>query len=212
MDADPSRPTSLVSRQPFPLWGSEIRTTQNQGNSTYHAGFVKIERRLSHGLSLLAHYTFSKSLAVNSDINESVADFYNTRRDKGRGLSDIRHYAVIAATWELPVGPGKPFLTAGPLSKILGNWMTNSIITMRGGFPISAYAQGDVCNCAAYSQRALLVGDPLSGFNRSREQWFIITLRRLSSPPPARSATAATTSWAAPERPPCPSPLSGRSA
>jgi len=43
---------------------------------------------------------------------------------------------------------------------------------MRGGFPISVYVQGDVCNCAAYSKRALDVGDPYSGFTRSRLQWF----------------------------------------
>jgi hypothetical protein len=99
LDADPSRPTPLVSRQPFPLWGSEIRTTQDQGNSTYHAGFLKVEKRLAHGFSLLAHYTYSKSLALNSDINESVSNFYNVSLDKGRGLSDIRYYAVIAGTW-----------------------------------------------------------------------------------------------------------------
>ena len=172
LDADPSRPTPLVSRQPFPLWGSEIRTTQDQGNSTYHAGFVKVERRLSAGLSLLAHYTFSKSLAVNSDINESVSNFYNVSLDKGRGLSDIRHYAVIAVNFELPFGRGKPYLTSGVASKLLGGWTANSIVSMRGGFPISVYAQGDVCNCAAYSQKALQVGDPFSGFTRSREQWF----------------------------------------
>jgi len=172
LDPDPTHPTLLVSRQPFPLWGSEMRTTQNQGNSTYHAGFVKVERRLSRGLSLLAHYTFSKSLALNSDINESVSNFYNVSLDKGRGLSDIRHYAVIAGTWEIPAGRGKAFLRSGLLSTILGDWSLNSIVSMRGGFPISVYAQGDVCNCAAYSQRAQQMGDPLSGFTRSREQWF----------------------------------------
>jgi hypothetical protein len=172
LDADTARPTLLVSRQPFPLWGSEIRTTQDQGNSTYHAGFAKIERRLSHGLSLLAHYTFSKSIAVNSDINESVSNFYNVSLDKGRSLSDIRHYAVLAATWEIPVGRGKNALASGPLSRILGDWNMNTILSVRGGFPISVYAQGDVCNCAAYSQRALQMGDPLNGFTRAREQWF----------------------------------------
>ena len=41
LDPDPSRPTPLVSRQPFPLFGSEIRTTQDAGNSTYHAGWSR---------------------------------------------------------------------------------------------------------------------------------------------------------------------------
>ena len=92
--------------------------------------------------------------------------------DKGRGLSDIRHYAVIEGNWELPLGSGKPFLTSGIASKLLGGWSTNAIVSMRGGFPISVYVQGDVCNCAAYSKRALDVGDAYSGFTRSRLQWF----------------------------------------
>ena len=172
LDADPSRPTSLVSRQPFPRWGSTIRTAQTEGNSTYHAGFVKLERRFSTGFSLLTHYTLSKSVDLNSDINESIADFYNLRRDKGRGLSDIRHRAVLAGTWDFPIGKGKRFLSSGPLSLILGGWKSNSIVSMRGGFPFSATVSGDVCNCAANAQRAQLVGNPTSGFEQSREKWF----------------------------------------
>jgi hypothetical protein len=172
LDADPFRPTSLVSRQPFPRWGSTIRTAHTDGNSTYHAGFVKLERRLSRGFSLLAHYTLSKSLDLNSDINEAIADFYNFRRDKGRGLSDIRQRVVVAGTWDFPFGRGKPFLSSGPLSVILGDWKSNTIVSMRGGFPFSATVSGDVCNCAANAQRAEKVGDPTTGFERSRERWF----------------------------------------
>src|SRR5206468_11075048 len=71
-----------------------------------------------------------------------------------RRSSDLRHYAVVAGTWEIPVGRGKAVLASGPLSRILGDWNMNTIVSVRGGFPISVYAQGDVCNCAAYSQRA----------------------------------------------------------
>jgi hypothetical protein len=172
LDADPSRPTSLVSRQPFPLWGSTLRTAHTEGNSTYHAGFIKLERRFSSGFSLLTHYTFSKSIDLNSDINEAVADFYNLSRDKGRGLSDIRHRAVIAGTWDLPFGRGKRFAATGALSRIIGGWKSNGIASMRGGFPFSATVSGDVCNCAANAQRAQLAGDPNSGFEQSREKWF----------------------------------------
>ena len=178
LDADPSRPTPLASRQPFPLWGADMRTTAYIGNSSYEAGFIKLERRLSRGLSLLVHYTFSKDLSMVSDINEIAANFYNPGIDKGRSLNDIRHYAVIASSWELPLGRGKPLLTKGPLSQILGSWMTNSIVTLRGGFPFSVGASGDVCNCGlaglgeGSDERAQQVGDPRSGFTQSRTQWF----------------------------------------
>jgi hypothetical protein len=173
LDADPSHPTPLISRQPFPLWGSSLRTTQNAVNSSYQAAFVKVERRLSHGLSFLAHFTFSKDLSTISDINESAANFYNLRLDRGRSLNDIGRNALIAITWEVPVGPGKPILTTGLPSKILGNWMTSSIVSFRGGFPFSVYASGDVCNCSlSGDERAQQVGDPRSGFTQSRVEWF----------------------------------------
>jgi hypothetical protein len=173
LDADPSHPTPLISRQPFPLWGASLRTTQNSVNSSYQAAYVKVERRLSSGLSLLAHFTFSKDLATITDINEAAANFYNLRLDRGRSLNDIGRNAIIAITWEIPVGPGKSILTSGLLSKILGNWETSSIVSLRGGFPFSVYASGDVCNCSlSGDERAQQVGDPSSGFTRSRVKWF----------------------------------------
>jgi hypothetical protein len=173
LDADPTHPTPLISRTPFPLWGASLRTTQNSVNSSYQAAFVKVERRLSRGLSLLAHFTFSKDLATITDINESAANFYNLRTDRGRSLNDIERNAIFALTWEVPVGPGKALLTDGLASKILGNWATSSIVSLRGGFPFSVYASGDVCNCSlSGDERAQLVGDPRSGFTQSRVEWF----------------------------------------
>jgi hypothetical protein len=173
LDADPTHPTPLISRQPFPLWGASLRTTQNSVNSSYQAAFVKVEKRLSSGLSLLAHFTLSKDLATITDINESAANFYNLQLDRGRSLNDIERNAIVAVTWEIPVGPGKSLLTSGPLSKILGNWETSSIVSLRGGFPFSVYASGDVCNCSlSGDERAQQVGDPRSGFTQSRVKWF----------------------------------------
>jgi hypothetical protein len=178
LDVNPSQPTTLVSRQPFPLWGSDMRTSENAGTYSYESGFIKLERRLSHGLSLLAHYTFSKNLGLASDINEAATNFLNPGIDKGRTLNDIEHYAVFTATWEVPVGPGKSFLGSGALSKVLGNWMVNSIVTIRGGFPFTVFASGDVCNCGlaglgeGSDERAQQVGAAWSGFTQSRFEWF----------------------------------------
>jgi hypothetical protein len=155
-----------------------MRTTENAGTYSYESAFIKVERRLSRGLSFLAHYTFSKNLGLASDINEAATNFLNPGIDKGRTLNDIKHYAVFTATWEIPAGPGKSRLKSGSLSKILGNWMVNSIVTIRGGFPFTVFASGDVCNCGlaglgeGSDERAQLVGNPWSGFTQSRYQWF----------------------------------------
>ena len=118
----------------------------------------------------------SKDISTISDINEAAANFYNLRLDRGRSLNDIERNAVLAVTWEVPVGRGKSLLTSGVLSKILGNWTASSIVSARGGFPFSVQASGDVCNCSlSGDERAQQVGDPWSGFSQSRSKWFNTT-------------------------------------
>jgi len=172
LDADPTRPTPILSRRPLPLWGNSIRTTQADGNSNYHAAFVKLEKRFSAGLSFLTHYTFGKSLDVSSQVNEESRDFYNSRLSKGRSLFDIRHRAVFSAVYALPLGAGKRHLSTGIASQVLGNWQMNTIVDVRSGFGYDIGVSGDVCNCGASAQTADQVGDPRSGFTRSREKWF----------------------------------------
>jgi hypothetical protein len=46
------------------------------------------------------------------------------------------------------------------------------IADLRSGFPFSVGVSGDTCNCAASGQLAQQAGDPGSGFEQSREQWF----------------------------------------
>jgi hypothetical protein len=173
-DPDPTKPTPILSRRPFPLWGNTIRTTQSDGNTSYNAGFVKLEKRFSAGLSFLTHYTFAKSLDPSSQVNETSRDFYNSRLSRGRSLFDIRHRAVFSATYELPVGNGKRYLSQGIASRVFGNWQINTIVSLQSGFAYSVGVSGDVCNCGASAQTANQVGDPRAGFTQSRTEWFNI--------------------------------------
>src|SRR5262249_37657524 len=63
-------------------------------------------------------------------------------------------------------------LTKGIASQILGNWQVNTIVNLQSGFGYDIAISGDVCNCGASAQTADQVGDPESGFLRSREKWF----------------------------------------
>src|SRR5437660_1443835 len=46
--------------RPFPQFNNVTWINPSIGNSTYHGGFIRTEKRMSSGLSFLAHYTFSK--------------------------------------------------------------------------------------------------------------------------------------------------------
>jgi hypothetical protein len=173
LDPNPANPTPILSRTPFPLWGSSIRTTGGDGVTSYHGGFVKLEKRFSAGLSFLTHYTFSKALDYSSQVNETTRNFYDPSMSKGRSLFDLRNRFVFSGTYEVPVGSGKHYLSSrGLVGQVLGNWQLNTIISLQSGFPYYVGVSGDVCNCGASSQTANQVGDPVSGFTQSRLQWF----------------------------------------
>ncbi|MGH9672718.1 MAG: hypothetical protein ACRD44_06005, partial [Bryobacteraceae bacterium] len=172
LDPDPSRPTSQQSRQSFPRFGNTIRATYPEANSTYHAGFVKAEKRFAQGLSMLGSYTWSKSLDAGSLIDDQPRDIYNKRLSKGRSSFDLRHRVVIGGSWELPFGAGKTAFQSGSAAWVLGGWQLNSIFNWRSAFPFTVTAQGNVCNCGAAGQTAQQVGDPWAGARRVRESWF----------------------------------------
>jgi len=161
LDADPTRPTPILARRRYPLFGDSIRITENAANSTYHAAFIKLERRLRRGFSYLISYTFSKSLDGASLIDDQARDIFNLRLNKSRSSFDIRHRPIFSGTYELP---GKNLWLRG--------WTVNGIASFRSGFPFSVSAQGDICNCGAANQFAQQVGDPSSGVTQSRVQWF----------------------------------------
>ena len=168
LDANPSSPTPILSRRPFPLWGSSMRTTGGDGTTSYHGGYVKLEKRFSGGLSFLTHYTLGKALDYSSQVNETTRNFYDPTTSKGRSLFDIRSRAVLSATYELPVGRGKRFLSSGGVvSQVLGNWQVNTIINLHSGFSYFVTVSGDACNCGASAQTANQVGDPRSGFDEA---------------------------------------------
>src|SRR5947209_200073 len=91
--------------RPFPQFSNVSWINPSIGNSTYHAGFVRVEKRMGGGLSFLAHYTFSKFLDDVEAANEfgatgSYMDAYNRRLDKGRSGSDVPHRLIVEALYE----------------------------------------------------------------------------------------------------------------
>ena len=173
LDADPARPTPILTRRSYPLFGDSIRLTDNNANSTYHAGFVKLERRFASGFSYLGSYTFAKAIDAASLIDDQPRDIYNLRLSKSRSGFDIRHRIVFSGSYELPFGKGKRLANRdGLLDLLIGGWQSNVIGQWRSGFPFSVLAGVDSCNCAAASQLAQQVGDPRTGFTKSIDQWF----------------------------------------
>jgi len=119
----------------------------SEGVSSYNALQVDVNRRYSGGLSLRGVYTFSKVLDDGDSLNATTSgggpalasNPFNLRSDWGRGTFDVRHAAVINASYALPAGRGKHLLNGAPgfANALVSGWTVNSIVTLQGGFPFS---------------------------------------------------------------------------
>ena len=72
------------ARRPFPQFSNVYWINPSIGDSSYHSGYVRLERRFANGFSVLAHYTFSKFIDDVASADEygdpgSYMDAYNRR-------------------------------------------------------------------------------------------------------------------------------------
>ena len=170
--------------RPYPQFSNVSVINPPLGNSTYHAWFIKAERRYSSNLTLVAHYTFSKFIDDVASFSEygdpgSYMDAYNRGLDKGLSGSDVRHRAVLSGVFALPF-----FRSRGLLAYVLGGWKTGVIAVLQSGPPFTVYNLTNTTNAfPAGSLRPDLVADPkLAAADRSIARWFNTDAFRAPAP------------------------------
>jgi hypothetical protein len=117
----------------------------SQGVSSYNGLEVDVNRRLGHGLQFRGVYTFSKALDDGDNMNTSVAtnspafvaNPLNPKADYGRASFDVRHAAVINATYDLPFKRGQNSNKNPWIGIILANWQVSAIETIQSGLPFT---------------------------------------------------------------------------
>ncbi len=107
---------------------------ENSGSSWYNAASLQVRRNMSHGLSLLASYTFSHSLddtGQNAPFGAGFSSTYNQNYmlDKGNSAFDQRQHAVIQWLWQ-PKVTNSNSVTARYL---LNGWQVAGIATLASG-------------------------------------------------------------------------------
>ena len=117
----------------------------SEGISSYNGLEVDANRRFAHGLQVRAVYTFSKTLDDGDSMNTSVAtnspafamDPRHPLLDYGRASFDIRHSAVINASYDLPFGRQVGAGSNPWLHKVIGDWQISGIETLQSGLPFT---------------------------------------------------------------------------
>jgi hypothetical protein len=113
-----------------------VNDASTAGSNSYNGLQTKLTKRFSHGLSLLASYTWSKTLdeqdcgvgpAIGCHLTRGVADW------------DRAHVVSIGHTWELPFGKGHAFLSDMPTvgQLLIGGWQFSGITQYQSGWAFS---------------------------------------------------------------------------
>lgn len=131
--------TSVASRTPFANMGG-IQLVHDEGTGNYNAISAKATRRFSHGLNVLASYTYSKSLDDTSGIRNQGNDLlypqnsYCIPCEYGRSAFDVRNRIVGSALYELPIGPDRLLpVNNKVLNALIGGWQVGGTFTHQTG-------------------------------------------------------------------------------
>ncbi len=133
---------------PYPQYTSVSVSNASTAASLYYSFYLRAERRFSHGLSTLASYTWSRS---KDDITGASAagasnvvqvagpqNAYNLAGEWSLSTQNVPNRFTMSATYELPFGRGKKFLTGGNmLNWVVGGWSLNTFGIIQNGFPLA---------------------------------------------------------------------------
>jgi len=133
-------------------------TTQNTGHIHYNSLQLRAQKYLSNGLTFLVSYTYSQTI---SDAVDQFSTFGSPPLDTANQAAEKRtlggttfgnaypRYLTAAATYELPIGPGKRFLPVnGIAGKLIGGWNVSLVAAYDAGtvLPITGGTQQPLFN------------------------------------------------------------------
>ncbi len=137
--------------------------------SDYNGLSISVDKRFSHGFSVLTYYTWAKGLdyeSVNDGINGFSSSYpFNFGAWHGPANANVPQRFVTSFVWDLPGPKG-----ASPaLKAVAGNWRLSGIVTFQSGLPFDVGATGDPL-AGIPGARADLVGsgNPVLDAGRSK--------------------------------------------
>ncbi len=128
---------STVSRQqllmPYPEFTGITLQGPNAFSSYFESADVRIEKRYSHGITMLANFTYSKLISQDTYKNDT-----DLAPEKRVAADDRPLRFVLSGSYQLPFGKNKRFDLHSSLgNRIVGGWVLNSIYTNQIGAPLT---------------------------------------------------------------------------
>lgn len=164
-----------------PLAGISYET--GNSNQRYQGLQLRLEKKLTHGLSLSANYVFSKTISDGeggASIGTTLAgpqDVHNLRAERSLADENFKHRYVTSIVYDLPFGRGRTFLSHAPavLDAVAGGWTAAGIVTMSSGLRVDLGVQGNPSNTGGHDRPNVLRNWYLDPAQRSVSRWFDTT-------------------------------------
>ncbi|HVN21582.1 MAG TPA: carboxypeptidase regulatory-like domain-containing protein [Dongiaceae bacterium] len=154
------QPLALLEYQ-YPYFGPVNVQDANIGTSNFNSLNLRVQKRLSQGLQILANYTFSKLLDNVGSENQTSDPTQTGQGSLGKtfqsvdtinniyGLSpgDQTHRLTVFYNYQLPFGRGRHWMNSPQgvghiLEAVAGGWEISGISTWQSGTPISIGVNG----------------------------------------------------------------------
>ncbi len=131
------------TRGPFPNTIGTDAWYRNMGNANYNALQLTL-KRTTGPLTMLASYTYGKSLDFSSSIQEQVYP-YNYGMEYAPSAFDIKHNLVVSYNYDLPI-----MKLSGRANRWTQGWALSGITRFASGLPVTFASLGD--NALVYVQ------------------------------------------------------------
>ncbi len=148
------------------------------GDSEYNSLQAKVNKRLTHGFTTLATFTWAKLMTNDSQPPLSFVGFHegapqnwrNLRYEHAVSPQDVKYQFTGQVSYDLPVGKGQRVNLTGLGNAILGGWTVNGILYLSTGVPIAAPSMGEPISY--FNQRPDMTCNPATGAPHTAETWF----------------------------------------
>jgi len=87
-------------------------------------------------------FTWGKGMNYQSSDDGGLLFYINGGRNYARADFDRQFSFVQSYVYDLPVGPGKRWLSSGPVARVLGGWQVSGILSAYSGTPLTFTANG----------------------------------------------------------------------
>jgi hypothetical protein len=145
-----------------------INFMTNDLRSNYNSLQATLSKRMTHGVSFIAGYTFAHGLDSGSLNRFGLLpqNAYNPGAEYGNSDFDVRHRFTLTATYNIPGIKG--------FAQLLEGWQLNTIVTLQSGQPwlVNDYNTGPYgCTTCGPSGTPLSFPNGFSGTGDSSDRW-----------------------------------------